>query len=93
MKKQYSKPGIIIEDFKVSESIALPCSGVGSGGDAGSIGNATHADRSVCGWNVGGYVYWTGTNTGCNNIVGLEFEIDGYCYHNSTLGLPMFSSM
>ena len=51
MKKEYSKPGIIIEDFQMAQSIAIACSGVGPGGDGGTIGSATHADmenRNIC---------------------------------------------
>ena len=93
MKKQYSKPEIIIEDLQMAQSIAIACSGVGPGGDGGSIGSATHADRSSCGWKTGISVYWTESTADCNDHVGLDFELDGYCYHNSTTGLSIFSSI
>ena len=93
MKKQYSKTGIIIEDFQIAQNIAIACSGVKPGGSGGTLGSANHADRGSCGWNVGGSIYWTSKETRCNDIVGAEFEVDGYCYHNSTTGLSMFSSM
>ena len=93
MKKQYSKPGIINEDFQMSQNIALACAGVKPGGSGGTLGNATHADRGSCGWDTGGSIYWTSSEHGCNDIVDLEFEVGGYCYHNSTTGLSMFSSI
>ena len=93
MKKQYSKPGIIIEDFQMAQSIAIACSGVGPGGDGGTIGSATHADRGICGWKTGTSVYWTSSTIDCNDKVGLEFEVEGYCYHNSITGISMFSSI
>lgn len=94
MKKQYSKPGIIIEDFEMSESIAIACEGVGPGGVGGSLGDATHASKDVCGWNVGGFIYWTSTTNGCNRIRDINYNIDDtYCYHNPTAGLSIFSSI
>lgn len=93
MKKQYSKPGIIIEEFKMAESIAVACAGVGPGGDGGSLGNATHASKLTCGWNVGGFVYWTSAEHGCNEIRDKDYVLNKYCYNNPVAGNSIFSSM
>lgn len=93
MKKQYSKPGIIIEEFKMAESIAVACAGVGPGGDGGSLGNATHASKNSCGWNVGGVVYWTDPQYTCNEIRGIDAVINKYCYNNPVAGMSIFSSI
>ena len=92
MKKQYSKPGIIIEEFKMAESIAVACAGVGPGGDGGSLGNATHSSKGSCGWNVGGIVYWTAAPT-CNEIREIDYVLNKYCYNNPVAGMSIFSSI
>lgn len=92
MKKQYSKPGIIIENFQMSESIAVACEGVEPGGNGGSLGYATYADKKTCGWNTGGFVYWISEPT-CDRIREEDANVNGWCYHNPTAGFSIFSSM
>lgn len=93
MKKQYSKPGIIIEEFKMAESIAVACEGVEAGGHGGSLGDATYSSKYSCGWRVGSYVYWTSTDNGCNLIRDENYVLNKYCYNNPVAGMSIFSSI
>ena len=55
MKKQYSKPGIIIEDFAIAQNIASNC------GNAGGHKH-THAYQDVCTWMVEAVAVFTDSN-------------------------------
>lgn len=91
MKKQYSKPGIIIEDFRLAESIA-GCNS--KPGEAGStVGYSNHYDKLTCGWVIGGLVYWTSPDAKCNKIVGEDFPVEGVCYNNSNGGNVIYNSL
>jgi hypothetical protein len=72
MKKRYSKPDLVFENFSLSTSIAAPCAlrvpdgveRVGQGGIA-----------------AGMFAVFQNSTQGCNLIV-KSGVWDGYCYHN-----------
>lgn len=86
MKKKYSKPGIIIEDFSIAQNIAQNCGNAGLGGQ-----KHTYADRYSCGWNTGAIVVFTTTPT-CEEIVGKDEPYEGECYNNPGPGCTVFGS-
>lgn len=91
MKKQYSKPGIIIEDFRLAESIA-GCNAK-PGGTGSTVGSSNHYDKLTCGWDTGVFVYWTSPEAKCNKIVPENFPLEGVCYNNSAGGNVIYNSL
>lgn len=89
MKKQYSKPGIIIEDFRLSQNIASCWSEPGGN----SLGKPSHWDKSSCGWDMGNMIVWTTSTKDCTSFdIPADGEIDGVCYNNPSGGNSIFSS-
>lgn len=82
MKKQYSKPGIIIEDFKIVESISAGC---------GKTDGANHSEGD-CGWRFDSEtVIWTDALANkCNLIWDPTYE--DVCYNNPEGLIKAFSS-
>ncbi|WP_415990422.1 hypothetical protein [Intestinibacter bartlettii] len=75
MKKQYSKPGIIIDDFSITQNIA-------SCGYAGGS-QYNHSNPEKCTWKEGDAIIFSSNFIDC--IVGLEpgTGLDGIiCYNN-----------
>lgn len=71
MKRKYSRPDIIFEDFSLSTSIASGC---------GEKTN-THS-QNTCGLDFGpGGTVFTQDVSGCIFKVGDNGEFDGLCYH------------
>lgn len=85
MKKEYSKPGIIIDDFTITQNIAS-CGYVG--------GNKyTHSNPEKCTWDIGGGV----TLFAKGNELCIEGIIPGqkygeYCYNNPEGKVAIFGS-
>ena len=80
MRKTYSKPEIIFEDFTLNESIAGNC----------DVKTFTPAQRQ-CGFDFGGIFIFMENITGCE----LKFEDDGtngVCYHVPTEDNTLFNS-
>lgn len=74
MKKEYSKPGIIIDDFSITQNIA-------SCGNTG--GQYNHSDPEGCEWKDADAIVFSETNANCK--LGLEpgTGLDGIiCYNN-----------
>lgn len=89
MKKEYAKPKIIIEDFKIAQSISAGgCGAIANG----SLGDPNTWDRSTCGWSMGNLVIWTDANKGCSFKWGKDDPWEGVCYNNPTPGNSIFSS-
>ena len=88
MKKRYVKPGIIIEDFKIAQSISAGC---GAAHDS-SLGGPTQWGKTTCGWDAGGTVIWTASNNGCIMKVAENAEGFGVCYNNPEGGINIFGS-
>lgn len=94
MKKQYSKPGIIIENFELSQNIAAGC-----GAAHDSIwGSPNHSSKHSCGWTTQwGQVLWYEASI-CNNTVqkpddqNPEGQVNGVCYNNPDGGMTIFNS-
>ena len=88
MKKKYSKPGIIIEDFRLSQNIAS-C-GAAHQSDWGS---PSHWTKATCGWQImEGIIAWTEAGGVCNDYYGENDSIEGVCYNNPEGGTTIFSS-
>ena len=92
MKKKYSKPGIIIEDFKLVESIASYCEGVKPGGTGSTQGKGNYADKSSCGWDFGNMTIWISGVEGCK-IEQPDIPYNGMCYNNPNGGNSIFGSV
>ena len=90
MKKQYSKPGIIIEDFTIAQNIAscnVPHYDEWGGPNTGS--------KNSCGWIVDkdlNIVAWLSEATKCNDIYGENDDYNGLCYNNYSNGSEIFGS-
>lgn len=84
MKKKYSKPGIIIEDFALVQNIA------------GNCGNTekkyTYADKYQCAWDMGGgKTIFTVAGT-CQKVVGPDDPYQEECYNNPGGMYTIFNS-
>ncbi|MBE5957110.1 MAG: hypothetical protein E7253_11765 [Lachnospiraceae bacterium] len=89
MKKEYTKPVIILENFSMTQSIAHNC------GDNLIFDYATLKYKGSCGWDDGsGVVLFTSANTACtfadddesDNLPGTA------CYNNPEGGFNIFNS-
>lgn len=89
MKKQYSKPGIFIESFNISQNISVGCASVPGGS---SIGHPNHWDKKSCGWQSGSLSWWLQGNINCKIPLGENEKINGMCYNNPGNGNTIFSS-
>ena len=85
MKKEYSKPGIIIEDFALVQNVA------------GNCGNTqkkyTYADKYHCAWDTGssfGTVFTV--ETICQNVLGENEKYEAECYNNPGGMYTIFNS-
>ena len=85
MKKAYTKPDIIFEDFSLSTNISAGCE-VRANAVEGSCGytiqNAMGQERVI--FIVG--------NTGCLTVVGENDMDDKFCYHVPSEANNLFSS-
>lgn len=82
MKKAYTKPVLIVERFTLSQTIAHNC------GKNLDFSMATLANKTDCGWNVGGIEIFIDT-TICDVYVE---EIDGVCHNAPEGGYNVFNS-
>lgn len=90
MKKQYSKPGIFIEEFQLSQNISTAC-GVPGGGS--SLGRPKYADPMSCAWEVGDVLVFTNSvGTKCDWKLDEGEDYEGVCYNNPTSGNNVFAS-
>ena len=85
MKKQYSKPGIIIEDFAIAQNIASNC------GNAGGHRH-THAYQDVCTWMVEDVAVFTDSNFNCEIPIMPGERFEDICYNNPDGGISIFGS-
>lgn len=90
MKKEYSKPGIIIEDFKLSQHIAT-CDGVTH---ETSFGSPQQWSATTCAWKGKGNILIF--STGLSKCVNIQLdEGKGFgqiCYNNPSDGFVVFGS-
>ena len=82
MRKQYSKPEIMFEDFSLSESIAAGCNVI-----------VPQPGSNECGWPMEGtnkVMFLVGMN-GCTRQVDDNIN-NGFCYHVPLEGSLLFNS-
>lgn len=89
MKKQYSKPGIIIEDFRISQHIAS-C-GVPHQSQWGS---PKHWSKTSCAWEgpFGEMLFSKGMVNICTDPIGPGDKVGEICYDNPEGGITIFGS-
>lgn len=81
MKREYTRPDIVFEDFTLSTAIAGTC-----GVDTGL------PSANQCGMDFGSYVVFTEDVTGCTKKVSDSGEYNGLCYHVFADANRLFSS-
>lgn len=92
MKKQYSKPGIIIEEFVLAQNISAGCGAVPGGN---TLGKPTHWGTNECGWDLNdgtNCIIWVDGNGDCNFDWDPDVNFDGICYNNPGGGNSIFNS-
>lgn len=86
MKKIYSKPEILFENFSVNTNIAGDCESI--------VGNPSKGICAVLG--TGDIAMFSGTITACDykpeDMGGKDDEWDGFCYHVPTEYNNLFNS-
>lgn len=81
MKKAYSKPDIVFENFSLSTNIAAGCE------------YSTNFARDVCGFKFGPDMIFLEKITGCTEkVVDGDGQFNGICYHNPSDDNNIFSS-
>lgn len=93
MKKVYTKPVLVMDDFTLSQSIAHNC-----GDNIKDIWNqATLKYKGSCGWDTmidadgNGVTDIIFVNDKCNTVIGAD-EFVGVCYNNPEGGWNIFNS-
>lgn len=80
MKKPYSMPDILFEDFSLSSSIAAGCDRKVNGPSQGN-----------CGFKFGDAIIYMSAQYGCTEYYG-DGLYNGWCYHNPTETNKLFNS-
>lgn len=89
MKKQYSKPGIIIENFRIAEHIAT-CEGVKH---SNSWGSPQQWSKTTCAWlDMRGMSLFIEGMDPCTKPVDPDGDVGGFCYNNPANGYSIFGS-
>ena len=88
MKKKYSKPGIIIENFTIAQNIAANCGAA----HKSPWGSPTHADKGHCGWFDGVDTIWAAEPACTEDGLTTDDDVKGVCYNNPSLGMNIFNS-
>ncbi len=86
MKKTYQKPGIYVENFGLSQSIAATC---GAGKPDSSLGQPLQDTKQTCGWGGNGISVWL-TNPPCQTPLDEDSRFGDFCYNNPNGGLTIF---
>ena len=84
MKKQYTKPEIMFEDFSLTENIASGCEIIVPTPNSGKCGYAYEGGN--------GATMFTTTVTGCEDIQVDDDEANGFCYHDPISSNNLFNS-
>ena len=90
MKKQYSKPGIIIEDFTIAQNIAscnVP--------HYSDLGGPNQWSKTSCGWIIDkemNLIAWLDGSSKCTVPYGENDTYKGICYNNYSDGVEIFGS-
>ena len=92
MKKAYEKPGMYVENFSLTQSIAAACGAHHNS----TLGRPTHGDIGDCGWYLDKFTtYWTEGTQVCTDDPGDSFmtDTDGIvCYNAPNGGQTVFAS-
>ena len=91
MKKEYTKPGIIIESFEISQNISAGCGAI-PGKTVG--GKVNTSQVGVCGWQNDGSlnIIWVGNTNKCTTDTPADSDIYGFCYNNPDGKTAVFGS-
>ena len=81
MKKTYSKPDVLFEDFSLSTSIAAGCER-----------KTLLPGPETCGFKFGADVVFVTGVAGCQEIVDDGSIADGFCYHTPSDAFNLFHS-
>ena len=89
MKKKYSKPGIIIEDFRISQHIAS-CAGIKH---ENSMGSPLQWSTASCAWEgpFGEKLFSTGMEV-CTDPLGPNDKNEMICYNAPDGSIAIFGS-
>lgn len=85
MKKIYQKPGIYVENFGLSQSIAATC---GVGNAESTLGKPSLADKNSCGWDMGNMIIWV-ERPACKDLMP-DTDMGFGCYNNPNGGVTVF---
>lgn len=89
MKKEYKRPTIEIEEFRLSSHIAGSC---GLGANSGNSFGKPNFQQGSCGWlDRRGKVIFTNDVSGCEVKYG-EGVYNRYCYHGPVDEMRCFNS-
>lgn len=80
MKKEYMKPMIVFENFRVSSSIAANCT------------YEANSTEGACGLDLGGYVVFISEANGCRDMQSANGEWNSVCYHGPNPESNVFGS-
>ena len=81
MKREYQKPAFYMENFALSQSIAVICEGLDRNDP--STGHPTHLDNISCGWQTSVDTTWVSEPV-CDDLYGAYDHVDIGCYNNTT---------
>lgn len=88
MKKNYTKPGIIIESFEIAQNICS-CGAIAGGNN---LGRPNQWVKGACGWITQSNVIWVDAEMNCTFTVDEDAEGFGVCYNNPSEMNNIFSS-
>ena len=90
MKKTYEKPGLLVENFALSQSIAAGC---GVGANHTTLGKPTYINPELnCGWDSGAWTTWLESSTICDDKADVNDKINAGCYNNPAGEFQLFAS-
>ena len=92
MKREYKKPYLFIETFRLSASVAASmssCGGIGSG----ILGSTTSGDYNTCSWTTPWGQTYFATDAACSGgIITTPEEGDFGCYNTGSESNRIFGS-
>ena len=88
MKEKYTKPCLIVEEFRLSQSVAQNCGELNR--EPGTIFGHTSGSPESCSFGMGDGFYLFG-NSKCNMPYD-ESVVSLFCYNNPAGAFPIFGS-
>lgn len=87
MKRIYTKPELLCEEYELSVAIAGDC------GDSWDRSMFTHLDVNVCGYEIGGEIMFsTGIESRCVDRYPVDKPGSSYCYNTVADQMRVFAS-